>query len=235
VIWAAGEFQYPRRLPFPGAELGCHTSQIRSWATLDGDRPLVIGGYESGIDAAVGLVALGRSVRVLDPAAPWEERTSDPSVALSPYTKERLRVALATGRLTLTSGAAIASLERTRRGWRAHADDGRSWFSPTPPLLATGFVGSLTLIEDLVEWDGHRLRLTADDESTLTPGLFVCGPMVRHDRAIFCFIYKFRQRFAVVAAAIGARLGLDLAPLAIYRQRGMYLEDLSCCADECAC
>jgi hypothetical protein len=81
----------------------------------------------------------------------------------------------------------------------------------------------------------QRAMLTEDDESTETPGLFVVGPSIRHEGVIFCYIYKFRQRFAVVAAAIGERLGLDLSPLEVYRDNNMFLDDLSCCAGECAC
>ena len=47
------------------------------------------------------------------------------------------------------------------------------------------------------------------DESTLVPGLFLAGPMVHHRGVRFCFIYKFRQRFAIVANAIAQRLGMD--------------------------
>ena len=74
-----------------------------------------------------------------------------------------------------------------------------------------------------------------EDESSHTPGLFVTGPMVRHDAAIFCFIYKFRQRFAVVANAIAKRLVVDPEPLEKYRKKQMFLDDLSCCGEECEC
>jgi hypothetical protein len=66
------------------------------------------------------------------------------------------------------------------------------------------------------------------------PGLFVVGPSVRHGSIILCFIYKFRQRFAVVAHAIGEQLGLDTSVLDLYRPQ-MFLDDLSCCDDTCAC
>ena len=59
--------------------------------------------------------------------------------------------------------------------------------------------------------------------------------MVRHEDAIFCFIYKFRQRFAVVANAIAQQLGIDTEPLEVYRKKQMFLDDLSCCEEECAC
>jgi hypothetical protein len=82
--------------------------------------------------------------------------------------------------------------------------------------------------------DGYPL-LSELDESTITPGLFLCGPMVRHENHVFCFIYKFRQRFAVVAKTVADRLGLPAEQLEVYRQWGMYLDDLSCCGEECAC
>ena len=40
------------------------------------------------------------------------------------------------------------------------------------------------------------------DESTKTPGLFLVGPAVRHQHMSLCFVYKFRQRFGVVADEI---------------------------------
>jgi hypothetical protein len=51
-------------------------------------------------------------------------------------------------------------------------------------------------------------KLTKCDESTICPGLFLCGPQVRQDDEIFCFIYKYRQRFAVVVNEIAKRLGM---------------------------
>ncbi|MEW6297603.1 MAG: NAD(P)-binding domain-containing protein [Thermodesulfobacteriota bacterium] len=89
VIWAAGEFQYPRVNPFPGATLCLHTAQVRSWSEVRGDDIFIIGGAESGIDAALSLCALGKWVRVADGASFWEGDSSDPSRALSPYIRER--------------------------------------------------------------------------------------------------------------------------------------------------
>ena len=44
VIWAAGEFQYPRapEKMFPGAEHCMHNATVRSWAKLPGDDFVVI-------------------------------------------------------------------------------------------------------------------------------------------------------------------------------------------------
>ena len=52
-VWAAGEFQYPKMSSplFPGSEHCRHNSSVRSWKDLSGDDFVVIGGYESGMDA----------------------------------------------------------------------------------------------------------------------------------------------------------------------------------------
>jgi thioredoxin reductase len=236
VIWAAGEFQYPHLTPFPGASFGVHTACIRAWRDVQGDEIVVIGGYESGMDAAYHLSAYGKRVTVIDAAPTWESTSGDPSLSLSPYTHERLRAALATGLVELRFNTFVQRIERNGTGYVVISENGEPIQSPAPPLLATGFAGSLPLIAKLFEADERgNARLTAQDESTITPGLFVSGPMVRHPGAIFCFIYKFRQRFAVIAEAIGERLGLDTAPLDVYRRNTMFLEDLSCCDEECTC
>lgn len=239
VIWAAGEFQYPNTQPFAGAEHCIHSATVASWRHLSeattADEFTIIGGYESGIDAAVNLIDLGKRVRVLDDTEPWDVTTPDPSIALSPYTHARLHRALASNRLTLEAGG-VARVDRQADTYVVHGLDGETWHGTTAPILATGFTGSLGLIHDLFEWHPERYYalLSAQDESTRTPGLFLTGPAVRHGAILLCFIYKFRQRFAVVANAIGQRMGLDTAPLERYRPH-MFLEDLTCCDDTCAC
>ena len=76
--------------------------------------------------------------------------------------------------------------------------------------------------------------LTKNDESTIVPGVFLVGPTVSHGKHSFCFVYKFRQRFAIVANAICEGLGMDTKmAIAECRKANMYLDDLSCCEDTC--
>ena len=77
--------------------------------------------------------------------------------------------------------------------------------------------------------------LTADDESTKVPGVFLVGPTVRHGEHSFCFVYKFRQRFGIVANAICRGLGRRDADTAVEvaRKMNMYLDDLKCCESTC--
>ena len=94
VVWAAGEFQYPRECAcgIDGAELCVHNSSVRSWAELQGDGFVVIGGYESGVDAAVNLANAGKQSTVLASTATSRSCTrydahDVPPVALSSTTK----------------------------------------------------------------------------------------------------------------------------------------------------
>ena len=236
VVWAGGEMQYPRTNGIHGAELCLHNSQVASWDDFGGDEWCIIGGSESGVDAAVGLAAAGRRAVVFDREEPWERKGSDPSQLLSPFTKARLDSAVDSGRVTLRGGCTVIGVRRKDNGYQLALEDGDVVDCAEKPILASGFVGSASLVRSLFDWrdDGFPL-LTEDDESTVTKGLFLVGPQVRQGDVIFCFIYKFRQRFAVVANRIARRLRVSTKPLEEYRRYGMYLDDLSCCGDECAC
>lgn len=236
VVWAAGEAGYPRRAGFPGAEHALPTIEVRSWDEHPGGHVVIVGGYESGIDAAINLVARGCEVTVIDPSEPWQVVDADPSLTLSPYTHQRLREALETDRLTLGT-AHVTAIDPDGDGFRVRTAEGDALVSDGPPLLATGFEGSLSLIRDRFRFDEHgRVELDeATDASTITPGLYLAGPALAHREAIFCFIYRFRQRFGVVARAIGDALEVDTEPLEELREYRFLLDDLSCCNDACAC
>jgi len=218
VVWATGEYQFPDLAPFPGAQWCPHYAQVSSWADFDAPRYTVIGGYESGVDAAVQLVRLGRTVRLLARKSTWEPDSSyDPSLSLSPYTRGRLRQAMSTERLEIVFGVdVLAVTQEAENRYRIHAGDGRYWDEEHAPILGTGFLkgGGARQITELWDWDEEdRLVLSELDESIRTPGLFLVGPQVRHDPLIYCFIYKFRQRFALIAGHIAERLHIDTSAL----------------------
>jgi hypothetical protein len=114
-----------------------------------------------------------------------------------------------------------------------------------PPVLCTGFVGSVAasarhLFKLADETDGAKgclagaPMLTREDESTTVPGVFLVGPTVSHGDLSFCFIYKFRQRFGVVANAICRGLGRDTrSAVEECRKTNMYLDDFECCKGHC--
>ncbi len=236
VIWAAGEFQYPRRNGFVGSELCMHTATIASYENLAGDDFIIIGGYESGIDAAYHLAYFDKRARLFDKGCPWKERSSDPSIALSTYSLERMNEEWFEDNVELHPNTPVQKVTRDQDRYVVTTVNGRRFQTKVPPLLASGFEGSHKMITGLFEKrdDGFPL-LNDHDESTIVPGMFLCGPAVRHDDHVFCFIYKYRQRFAVVAKAIASSLGLPAEELEEYRKWGMYLDDLSCCGEECVC
>ena len=280
VVWAAGEFQYPRAKEqdpfFPGAELCRHNSSVRSWKELPGDDFVVIGGYESGMDALYNLTTCGKRTTVVSSTAFWKVATDDPSTELAPYTMERVRDGFrrAPTPPRLLAPLRVTSVERQGKGyavkakWGApveheggehrtayHGGDAEieevgeegtevELVTPQAPLLCTGFEGSAALgvVKDLFEWGDEDAGgclagaplLNDFDESTKTQGLFLVGPAVRHDEHIFCFVYKFRQRFAVVADEIARGLGFDTEEtVEECREHNMYLDDFTCCKGAC--
>jgi len=206
VVWATGEYTTPRIESIQGLNACDHYSDIQSWEELAGDHFLILGGGESGIDAACNLVDLGKTVSVLDRSGAWQDTDADPSWTLSPVTRERLRQAQSTNRIRLESGIEIIKVEAFREGYRVLDRNGMYYASETIPINCLGFEGGAGQIAHLWEWSGNEIVLTGRDESTYNPGLFLVGPQVRQPGEIFCFIYKFRTRFPLVAEAIQHRL-----------------------------
>lgn len=215
LIWATGEFQFPNRQVFSGADFCRHYADVSSWNDVKTGEYIVIGGYESAVDAAVNLLENGSSVKMLTRSAPWSaSHIADPSISLSPYTRERLNRAMTNPLFEVYEDADVCEVVRTSGSsstYRVHTTNGRAWLTNEAPILATGFQcgGGARQLTAFFEWsdEGYPV-LTEEDSSTLFPGLYLVGPHVRHASNIYCFIYKFRQRFPVVAESLARYLGL---------------------------
>ncbi|WP_236026500.1 NAD(P)/FAD-dependent oxidoreductase [Alicyclobacillus suci] len=241
VVWATGEFHYPEETAFQGAEVCLHSSRVASWSALAGDDYLIIGGNESGMDAAYHLIQSGKRVTVVTSGKDHlneDDEDVDPSLTLSPFTYQRMTTVLDSGRLSIRSNMRVARVEQTGDEFLIYFDNGETWLRQTQPICATGFRGGLSVIAEHFEWSAEEtVTLSSRDESTKTAGLFVVGPSVRHGNVILCFIYKFRQRFAVIAEELVNRLGIPLETSVIeyYRRNNLYLDDLTCCEVKCEC
>jgi len=235
VIWSAGEYQYPSLSGFDGAEHCRHTATVDKYADLEGDNFLIIGGYESGIDAAYHLARNNKQVQVFDMEGPWESNSSDPSIALSTFSFERMRHEKFGENVKLHANTTITLVNQVNNTYQITTGDGQTFNSDVKPLFAGGFDGSHKFVSHLFNTrDDGFPEVNENDESTIVPGMFLCGPSVRHDGHIFCFIFKYRQRFAIVAQAIASSLGLPTDDfIEAYKSWGMYLDDLSCCGQEC--
>lgn len=242
VVWATGQFFTPREHAFPGAELALHSSKVQDWSELEGDEFTVIGGYESGVDAALNLVELGKTVGLHSKGEPWSSDDPDPSRSLSPRTLDRLREIMKSTdkskNLELYKNTEIRLIEESEGWWSIWDQDDIPSVSPTRPILANGFHSGLGLVQNLFEYDKNNLPIFTEeaDESTITTGLFYSGPALVHRNSLFCFIYKFRARFGVVAREIAIRLGKPEVDekLMPYLEAGFMNTDLDCCT-ECEC
>lgn len=242
VVWTTGQFFTPRSHGFPGAHHALHSSRISDWSALGGEDFTVIGGYESGVDAALNLIHLGKSVRLISRGEPWSSDHPDPSRSLSPRTFDRLRELLQTPekatRLEFVKNTTIHHIGKAADWWTLRDQDDIPYSSFTRPILANGFTGGLSQIANLFARDGHDRPVFTEeaDESTLTENLFYSGPELVHRNSLFCFIYKFRARFGVIAHEIATRCGKPDVDekLLPYLKAGFMNADLDCCTD-CQC
>ncbi|HCQ79748.1 MAG TPA: hypothetical protein DIV46_07235 [Verrucomicrobiales bacterium] len=243
IVWAAGQFFHPRDRDFPGSQHALHNSAVKDWQELEGDSFTIIGGYESGVDAALNLINHGKKVRLISRGEPWASDHPDPSRSLSPRTLDRLREILKTPRkaesIEFVKNTTIKSIESSSGFWTLRDQDDIPIATTTRPILANGFHSGLDLVSDLFDYDKNSLPVFTEeaDESSITRGLFYSGPSLVHRNALFCFIYKFRARFGVIAAEIARRLDLPNIEenLQSYAKAGFMNTDLDCCTNcECA-
>jgi thioredoxin reductase len=236
LVSAVGEFNFKKTGDFLGSSLCLSTSDIRAYKNLEGDSFIIIGGYESGTDAAIHLSRAGKKSVVIDRGDPWSAHESDPSVTLSPFTLERLREELPKGNITLIKNQEVTKVEKNAGVFTVFTNDA-SYTSLVEPLSALGFDSKNKISSEFFSFTKEGLpEITDHDESTRTPRVFLVGPKVKHGNVIFCFIYKYRERFAIVANHIATSLGIDTEKsVTFYKQKNMYLDDLSCCEDACTC
>lgn len=236
IVSAVGEFMFPKKDHIQGSGFCRHTSSISEYSKMDGSNFIMIGGYESGIDAAIHLSRAGKKVTVIDAGMPWNLKDSDPSVVISPFTSDRLHEELPKGNITLVSNQHVEEVTFENGMYTVVTNDS-SYSSDSQPLTAFGFSAHNDVTSALFSFTKEELpEITNEDESTKLQNAFLVGPKVKHGNVIFCFIYKYRERFGVVADTIAKRLGVDTKDsIAFYKSKNMYLDDLSCCEDVCVC
>lgn len=236
LVWAGGEFSDTRLPGLKGKTPVVHSSSEEAWRPREG-HVVIIGGYESGIDIACHHVDQGAGrVTVLDANRPWEAVAgSDPSFELAPRSRMKLARAQQTGRLEL-KGFHAKRVEEADGTYEIALHGGGSVSADHPPIAGTGFGPGLGPVAHLFESreDGWPL-VDENDQSTLAAGLFLAGPALRHANKKFCFIYKFRQRYAHIAHMIGTQLGKDTENLQAWKDAGMWAEDIDSCGADCKC
>lgn len=236
LVWAGGEFGDARLPELKGRAPVIHSSAQRAWEPREG-HIAVFGGYESGLDIACHHIEQGAAtVTVLDANKPWEAGTgSDPSFELAPRSRMRLAKAQQSGRLELR-GVHAKRVRKTDDAYEIGLEGGGTITADHAPIAGTGFGPGLGPVAHLFDSrdDGWPL-VDDDDQSTISEGLFLTGPALRHGSKKFCFIYKFRQRYAHIASMIGAQLGKNTENLQAWKDAGMWSDDIDSCGSDCTC
>ncbi|WP_176746856.1 NAD(P)-binding domain-containing protein, partial [Staphylococcus sp. HMSC062C03] len=78
IFVATGNFSYPYK-PF---NHGRHYSEIEKFSDIYGDLAVVIGGNESGFDAAINLALSGKIVDIYTNSTSYKQEDADPSIRL---------------------------------------------------------------------------------------------------------------------------------------------------------
>ncbi|WP_124057385.1 NAD(P)/FAD-dependent oxidoreductase [Vaginisenegalia massiliensis] len=240
VILALGEFDQPSLSQIKGGELGLHYGQITSFGGLVGSDFCIIGGNESGMDAALNLASKGGAVDLFTEHSGLSAPEADPSIRLSPYTRQRYQQALDRGaKISIHENYLLKEIKQKGDQFQLIFDNEQEFLCSNPPILATGFDSAVfKLAPQFFNKNADGLpEVNMYDESTIASNIFLAGPSLRQPGAIFCYIYKFRQRFAPLIGEIARRESWTLDPNieALYRQNMMYLDDLTCCQVACDC
>lgn len=240
LIWAAGEFQNPEIRNIVGSEHCIHSSFIKSPNQIQGNNFVIIGGYESGVQLAYDLVQNKQQVTLINPIKIDDSSTSDPSRVLSPYTFNKYEK-LKNSKLYTEVLGEVNSVEQNQGEYLINLKDNTTIQTEEIPMCATGFSLVKEPIKEFISnsEDGSPKLIEATDEFFGQKNIYLSGPSVRHDGHIFCFIYKFRQRFGVIVEDILRKEEHEEKKISSLVERwkvnGMYLSDLSCCGDECIC
>ena len=240
LIWAAGEFQNPQINNITGAKHCIHSSLIRNPDELKGNEFVIVGGYESGVQIASNLIKNNKKVKLINPHNIDEKSTSDPSKVLSPYTHSKYSDLKKSNLYTEIIGE-VSKVSKDNDCYKVHLNDKIVLETEEKPICATGFSLVKEPIEEFITYreDGSPKLIEQTDEFFGHENFYLAGPAVKHEDHIFCFIYKFRQRFGVIAENILRKEKYyenDISNLVEkWKSNGMYLSDLSCCDEECVC
>ena len=239
LIWAAGEFQNPQINNIDGSENCIHSSLVKNPDSIEGNDFVIIGGYESGIQIAYNLTRNQKRVTLINPYIIDDKFTSDPSKVLSPFTYTKYNDLKKSNLYTEIIGQ-VDKVSIEEGNYDIHIKD-RIINTSEKPICATGFSLVKKPIEKFImnREDGNPKLKEETDEFFGQKNIYLAGPSVRHDDHVFCFIYKFRQRFGVIAEDILRKEKYfedDIINLVQrWKENGMYLSDLSCCDVECVC
>lgn len=243
IIMAVGEFGFPDKKSIQGAkENSIHYVEVDSWDDFQEEEYTILGGNESGIDSLINLVERGKKVKLLTQESGLISDIADPSISLSAYTRQRFMEIKDNEKwkdnFEIIENFKVTKITKEDDIFYIQDDSSRKFRSINKPFLATGFIsGALSLAGEFFKINEKGdINLNIYDESTKSNNIFLVGPSVRQKDAIFCYIYKFRQRFAIIAEEISKRENYELdGQVDHYQKNSFYLDDCEQCDVICNC
>lgn len=211
VCIATWEHSFPDDGWISGAKQGIHSSRIDDYSMFDGssDTVPIIGWYESAIDVAYNLYKRWKKVHLFSGEKINSQESSDPSVSLSVYSIQKYRELKESQNYQHTA-LKISKIQYKHEKYSI-IWEGETFYFAHQPILATWFSHGLdTLLKNTDRSKKYDLSLNQFDELKSMTNMFIIWPKVRHDDTIYCFIYKFRSRFWIVALEIAKRLWKDI-------------------------
>mgnify|MGYP003315105116 CR=1 FL=1 len=117
------------------------------------DRQSILITNAADIDAAINLSRMGKKVTVLDEKENPDAKITDPSETLTPYTVDRLMDEIAYDRITLVADTKVDEIKFENDNYIiTNERDDSTYTTKSKPILATGFVSSLSMVKDLFDW-----------------------------------------------------------------------------------
>ncbi|MCO6061029.1 NAD(P)-binding domain-containing protein, partial [Pseudomonas sp. MOB-449] len=140
-------------------------SEIEDFDNFNKGQYVVIGGNESGFDAAYQLAKNGSDIALYTSTTGLNDPDADPSVRLSPYTRQRLGNVIKQGaRIEMNVHYTVKDIDFNNGQYHISFDSGQSVLTPHEPILATGFDATKNpIVQQLFVTTNQDIKLTTHD------------------------------------------------------------------------
>uniref|UniRef100_UPI00210C5D16 NAD(P)-binding domain-containing protein n=1 Tax=Staphylococcus aureus TaxID=1280 RepID=UPI00210C5D16 len=133
IFVATGDYNFSKK-PF---KHGIQYSEIEDFDNFNKGQYVVIGGNESGFDAAYQLEKNGSDIALYTSTTGLNDQDADPSVRLSTYTRQRLGNVIKQGaRIEMNVHYTVKDIDFNNGKYHISLDSGQSVHTPHEPILA---------------------------------------------------------------------------------------------------
>lgn len=214
VVYAGWEYHFPNIPNIEWKEYWIHNSSIKSYKDIKNEEIIVIGWYESWIDVSYNCLKNWQKVNLIMKETEISCDDFDPSVSISLYSQKRLAQMQQNPKFQIIKDFEVSKIEKIEKdNYKLISSKWQELTKKWDIIFTTGFDFSKSLAQDLFEFNDSRALINDKFESTKIEWLFLIWPMLKVEKMIFCFIYKYRLIFPVIAFHIMNKLWMDSAEI----------------------